>query len=42
VLPINEKVPSGTTGEDAEELARYERLGKGTNAFINFLADAAA
>jgi hypothetical protein len=40
VLLINEKVLSGTTVEDAEELARYERLGKGTNAFFDFVENA--
>jgi hypothetical protein len=37
VLLINEKIPSGSTDEDAEELARYERLGRGTNAFLDFV-----
>lgn len=37
VLLISDKVPSGTTVDDAEELARYERLIKGTNAFNEFV-----
>jgi hypothetical protein len=40
VLLIEDKVASGTTVDDAEELAKYERLGKGTNAFIDFVAEA--
>ncbi len=42
VMLINEKVPSGTTVEDAEELARYERLERGTNGFKDFVARAIA
>jgi hypothetical protein len=42
VLLIDEKVASGTTADDAEELARYQRLGRGTNAFIDFVASAIA
>jgi len=42
VLLINEKIPSGTTVEDAEELARYERLAKGANGFLDFVAKAIA
>jgi len=38
ILLINEKIPSGTTVEDAEELARYERLARGTNGFLDFVA----
>ena len=41
-LLINEKIPSGTTVEDAEELARYERLALGTNGFMDFVAKAIA
>src|SRR5471032_1529687 len=40
VLLIDDKVPSGTTVEDAEELAKYERLAPKTNAFIDFVAAA--
>jgi hypothetical protein len=42
VLLINEKIPSGATVEDAEELARYERLARGTNGFMDFVAKAIA
>jgi hypothetical protein len=42
VLLINVKIPSGTTVEDAEELARYEPLARGTNAFMDFVAKAIA
>ena len=42
VLLINEQMPSGTTVEDAEELARYERLERGTNGFLDFVAKAIA
>jgi len=41
-LLINERIPSGTTVEDAEELARYERLARGTNGFLDFVAKAIA
>jgi hypothetical protein len=40
VMLIKEKVASGTTFDDAEELANYQRLGKGTNAFLDFVANA--
>jgi hypothetical protein len=36
VLLINEKIPSESTVEDAEELARYERL----NARLDFVESA--
>jgi len=42
VLLINEKVPSGTIVDDAEELAKYQRLGKDTNAFLDFVANVVA
>jgi hypothetical protein len=42
VLLIGEKIPSGTTVEDAEELARYERLQRGTIGCNDFVADAMA
>src|SRR5271170_285593 len=38
VLLINKKIPSGTTVEDAEDLAKYERLARGTNGFLDFVA----
>jgi hypothetical protein len=40
VMLINEKKASGATVEDAEELAKYERLGRGTNAFMDFVSRA--
>lgn len=40
VLLIKDKVPSGTTFEDAETLARYSRLAPGTNGFNDFVAEA--
>jgi len=40
VLLIGDKQPSGTTVDDAEELAKYERLGRGTNGFSDFVANA--
>jgi hypothetical protein len=39
-LLINKKLPSGTTVDDAEELAKYERLARGTNGFMDFVAKA--
>jgi hypothetical protein len=39
-LLIKEKQASGATVEDAEELAKYEGLGRGTNAFMDFVAKA--
>ncbi len=39
VMLIADKVPSGTTVDDAEELVRYERLIKGTNAFNEFWSE---
>jgi hypothetical protein len=40
VLLIGDKEPSGAIVDDAEELAKYERLGKGTNAFLDFVSNA--
>jgi hypothetical protein len=37
VLLINDKVASGTTVEDAETLAQYERLAPGTNGFNDYV-----
>jgi hypothetical protein len=42
VLLIDEKIPSGATVEDAEELARYARFVRGTNAFNDYVASAIA
>jgi hypothetical protein len=44
ILLIEEKIPSGTTVEDAEELAKYVRpsLGKNSNKFHAFIEDAIA
>jgi hypothetical protein len=44
VLLIEEKIPSGATVEDAEELAKYVRpsLGRDTNKYRAFLEDAIA
>jgi hypothetical protein len=42
VMLDKEKVASGTTFDDAEEFAKYQRLGKGTNAFLDFVANAVA
>ena len=42
VLLINEKIPSGAIVDDAEELAKYERLARGTNGFLDFVAKAIA
>jgi hypothetical protein len=39
-LLIKDKQASGATVEDAEELARYERLAPKTNAFIDYVARA--
>jgi hypothetical protein len=41
-LLIKDKQASGATVEDAEELARYERLPRGTNGFLDFVAKAIA
>jgi hypothetical protein len=41
-LLIPDKEGSGATVEDAEELARYERLPRGTNGFNDFVARAIA
>jgi len=42
VLLIEEKIPSGATVEDAEELAKYIRpsLGRDTNKYRAFIEDA--
>jgi hypothetical protein len=42
VLLIKEKVPGGTTHEDATTLARYARLMPGTNGFNTFVDGAMA
>ena len=42
VLLIKDKVASGTTVEDAETLAEYERLASGTNGFNDYVAAAIA
>ena len=42
MLLIKEKAASGATVDDAETLARYERLQPGTIAFNDFVADASA
>jgi hypothetical protein len=42
VLLIKDKVASGTTVEDAETLAAYARLARGTNGFNEFVHDAIA
>jgi hypothetical protein len=40
VLLIPQKMSRGTTYEDAETLARYNRLAPGTNGFNDFVAEA--
>ena len=40
VLLVPEKVASGAIVDDAEELAKYERLARGTNGFMDFVAKA--
>ena len=40
VLLIEDKVPSGTTMEDAETLAQYAGLVPGANGFNDFVQDA--
>jgi hypothetical protein len=42
VLLIKDKVASGTTVEDAETLASYARLLRGTNGFNDFVQGATA
>ncbi len=42
VLMIEDKIASGTTVEDAETLAAYARLQRGTNGFNEFVQDAIA
>jgi hypothetical protein len=39
---VSEKVASGAIVDDAEELAKYGRLLKGTNAFNDFVQNALA
>jgi hypothetical protein len=41
-ISIKDKQASGATVEDAEELARYERLAPKTNAFMDYVANATA
>jgi hypothetical protein len=38
VLLVPEKVASGAIVDDAEELAKYECLARGTNGFMDFVA----
>ena len=38
MLLVPEKVASGAIVDDAEELAKYERLARGTNGFLDFTA----
>ena len=40
VLLIKDKVPAGTTAEDAEALAAYSGLVRGTNGFNSFVEGA--
>jgi hypothetical protein len=44
ILLIDEKIPSGTTVEDAEELAKYVRpaLGRNSNKYLSLIEDAIA
>jgi hypothetical protein len=42
MLLVPEKVASGAIVDDAEELAKYERLARGTNGFLDFVAKAIA
>jgi hypothetical protein len=42
MLLVPEKVASGAIADDAEELAKYQGLLKGTNAFNNFVEKAIA
>jgi hypothetical protein len=39
-LLVLEKIASGAIVDDAEELAKYERLARGTNGFMDFVAKA--
>ena len=41
-LLVPEKIASGAIVDDAEELAKYERLARGTNGFMDFVAKAIA
>jgi hypothetical protein len=38
MLLVPEKVASGAIADDAEELAKYEGLARGTNGFLDFVA----
>jgi len=38
MLLVPEKVASGAIVDDAEEIAKYERLLRGTNAFNDFVS----
>ena len=40
MLLVSEKVASGSIVDDAEELAKYELLERGTNGFMDFVAKA--
>ena len=42
MLLVTEKVASGAIADDAEELAKYEGLARGTNGFMDFVAKAIA
>jgi hypothetical protein len=42
VLLISDKEAAGATIEDAETLARYERLAPGTNGYNDYVQKAAA
>jgi hypothetical protein len=42
MLLVTEKVASGAIVDDAEELAKYEGLPRGTNGFLDFVAKAIA
>jgi hypothetical protein len=42
MLLVPEKVASGAITDDAEELAKYEGLARGTNGFLDFVAKAIA
>ena len=39
ILLVPEKVASGAIADDAEELAKYEGLARGTNGFMDFVAE---
>jgi hypothetical protein len=40
LLLVSEKVASGAIADDAEELAKYEGLARGTNGFMDYVAKA--